>query len=182
MIIVEGPDGSGKSTLVKRIREEFSTIRIAQRVVGQNTEAMVDLKGWVEKNLDMGWQWTLFDRHRLISEPIYGSILRAYAQPGFDELTWLYKVTRRFYDIKPIIIYCIPSWQTVEQNMLTTQQPATVFKNSSKIYRAYVAKAATDLVASRQGEFTCWIYDYTQNNVSWLLSDLHRVFQEKMRS
>src|ERR687883_686991 len=96
MIIVEGPDGGGKTTLITKLSDLFD-LPIAERVVSKEARAMVDLVQWTERNVSEGSQHTLFDRHRLISEPIYGAILRDRFEPGFDDAKWLHEMMYRFY-------------------------------------------------------------------------------------
>ena len=68
MIIVEGPDGAGKTTLIRQLQERWPDLAVAPRVVSKDAEAMVDLQEWVNINLSDGPQYKIFDRHRLISE------------------------------------------------------------------------------------------------------------------
>lgn len=121
MIIVEGPDGSGKTTLVKRLAEELG-YPVAPRVVGTDTNPVVgvDLNRWVEGNLKQGFHKTIYDRHRLISDPIYSSLIRQ--RPGMTSQsialaegiplgTELYERAcdqMRFKAIHPLVIVCLP--------------------------------------------------------------------------
>lgn len=158
MVIVEGPDGAGKTTVLESLATIFN-LPIAARVVSKDTEAMVDLKNWVELNVSKGFQPLFFDRHRLISEPIYGSILRHEFKPGFDDVHWLKSMMYLFYDAAPILIYCLPPIETVLRN--AEDQPDIVRENTRKIYSAYLSRAAIDTVM--QPEWTI-IYDYTEEN------------------
>lgn len=171
MLVVEGPDGGGKTTLIKLLSEELG-LPVAPRVVSQGTEAMVDLKDWVDNNLEEGFQPVIFDRYRLISEPIYGPILRDQAQPGFDDITWLGPRIKRFYDLDPIIIYCLPSYDLVEDNVISDPNNAAVKFDIAAIYSAYVAKAAMDL-AIAPGTVKVWDYHRSptiKGKPSWLHS------------
>lgn len=161
MIVVEGPDGAGKTTLINKLSEQFS-LPVAPRVVTKGAEAMVDLKTWTEDNVARGWQSTLFDRHRLISEPIYGSVLRKRAEPGFGDPFWLFSMYRMFYmHCRPIIIYCLPPFQVVQEHVMadTENQPEKVRTQIAKLYMLYSAKAASDAVLAN-----ALIYDYTTTN------------------
>lgn len=144
IIIIEGPDGSGKTTLVNFLGKELG-VGIAPRVVSKDTEAMVDLKEWVDKNLDQGKVPQIFDRHRLISETIYGPIVRGTAQPGFSELSWMGPRLKRFYDLEPLIIYCLPPLETVKKNLSDDPDNITVKHLTEAIYQSYVSRIALDL-------------------------------------
>lgn len=158
MIIVEGPDGAGKSTLIKELRAEFR-LPIADRVVSKKTEAMTDLVDWTEKNLSKGFQLEIFDRHRLISEPIYGPILRDKAQPGFDDIEWLHKMMFQMYHIvKPVIIYCIPDYGTVWENVRDDSDNEVVRDRIYSIWSLYLTKAVTDIATYDRAV----LFDYTK--------------------
>lgn len=158
MLIVEGPDGSGKTTLIAELREALN-IPVAPRVVSKNTEAMLDLRDWVDNNLEEGFQRVIFDRYRLISESIYGPIIRDMQHPGFDNQQWLMERLVKFYNLHPIIIYCIPPLQTVIDNVTDDEDNAMVQPRIRSIYNAYVNRATLDFIMSPAPTY---LYDYTK--------------------
>lgn len=174
MIVVEGPDGAGKSTLIQAIVERFG-FPIAPRVVSKDAEAMVDLKAWTESNVSQGFHTRVYDRHRLISEPIYGSILRSRFEPGFSSVVWLNAMYTQFYmRCAPILIYCIPPYDTVRENLKNDADNAVVAPKIRRIYAQYVAKAASD--AAQVGAF---VHDYTyegstENALEYIANQLNR--------
>jgi hypothetical protein len=171
MIIVEGPDGAGKTTLIKQLQEAFQkadiVLPIAPRVVSKDAEAMVDLKEWTEQNTRKGFQPMIFDRHRLISEPIYGPILRDYFEPGFDNFHWLDWQLTRLYEAEPVMIYCLPPFHRVWENVRDDPENKVVaqFKVCRMIWSAYLNKALADYILGR-----AWIFDYTKGQKTL---DLH---------
>lgn len=161
MIVIEGPDGAGKSTLIEKLSRELD-IPVAPRVVSKDAEAMVDLQAWVHDNLEAGWQNTIFDRHRLISEPIYGPALRSDPQPGFDDPLWFYEELTRFYLINPLVVYCLPPREVCWLNVLKGDDNRIFHGNPqgfNQIYGAYFNKAFTD----RALRPSTWVWDYTKN-------------------
>jgi hypothetical protein len=161
MIIVEGPDGSGKTTLLKQLAAEFPDIPIAPRVVSKDAEAMVDLKQWTEENVAKGWQDTFYDRHRLISEPIYGAVLRDSPEPGFDDFSWMFVSLLTFYTAcSPIVIYCLPPLEVVLSNLEGDADNEVINPKASVIYAAYVAALSRDYLFRPTRTL---IYDYTGN-------------------
>lgn len=178
MIIVEGPDGAGKTTLINDIRQWFHW-PIAPRVVSKDAEAMVDLKDWVELNLAKGFHRSIYDRHRLVSEPIYGAVLRNEFEPGFDNLGWLSEMMWSFYEkCNPIIIYCLPPWKEVEANTRVgiEYQPQHVVDNIRKIYSLYLSQASREY-HSRERTF---VYDYTRpQSYPDLLRSINLVLKEE---
>lgn len=160
MIIVEGPDGSGKTTLLRELSAYFPDVPIAPRVVSKDAEAMVDLKEWTEENTALGWQNKFYDRHRLISEPIYGAILRDKPEPGFNDFAWLGSQMGKFYrNVKPLVIYCLPPLNVVLHNLQGDEDNATINPKSEVIYAAYVAAISRDFILRRENTI---LYDYTQ--------------------
>lgn len=161
MLILEGPDGAGKTTLAREIMDHWG-IEMAPRVVDKDTNKMTDLVTWVEENVAEGKQWKLFDRHRLISEPIYGSIVRA--KPSDDEfmkMNWMKRVMQQFYDTEPLIIYCMPPLEIVKENVRRDDDNAVVRMYTEKLYAAYATRASIDYALS-PGNVIIW--DYTQSS------------------
>ena len=139
MIIVEGPDGAGKTTLVKILSKTLGW-RIADRVVDKDTTitgGQGSLKKWVRCNLDQGFQKIIFDRHRLISEPIYGPLFRGGLQDGFDDANWHSGSWGRLMRTKPFVIFCLPPLEIVTRNVMRDPDNKEVSPAIAQIYWAY---------------------------------------------
>lgn len=159
MIIVEGPDGAGKTTLIRELSAAFD-IPIAPRVVSKDAEGLGGVgKQWVEDNLAQGFQYTLFDRHRLISEFIYGPVLRVEQEPGFTDLAWAAESLRKFRAIGPIVIYCLPHLEVVRANVKHDDDNTAVAEFIEPIYAGYVHRISMDIAAG----FNPIVWDYTSD-------------------
>ena len=61
MIIVEGPDGAGKTTLVDKLARRFS-LGVEPKIVRSDMSHDVSKKAWCEQNVAQGFQAKLFAR------------------------------------------------------------------------------------------------------------------------
>lgn len=175
MIIVEGPDGAGKTTLIEWIETAFGLTR-EPRVVGSDTIAMVDLKAWVEEHNGIGWARPapkLYDRHRLISEFIYGPIMGRPPEPGFDDLGWVANELIHFYNHKPILIYCLPPIDYVRRNVRRADTDNSAVENRTDgLWVSYSRMLANDFLFA-----DAFHWDYTETSYG----SLFRHIQAELR-
>lgn len=169
MVIVEGPDGGGKTTLVTRLVEELG-VQVMPRACTSDNGPIAELWQWVDSDMarpahDRG----LYDRHPLISEPIYGPLIRGYLPERFSDVEWLSNRLSMLRLKRPLIIFCLPPWPVVDLNVRSGHQPTTehlrgVLQTSRQLYDLYVHRAA---IAA--GDGLTWVWDYTQDTgKSWL--------------
>ena len=64
MILVEGPDGAGKSTLVERLERDWGITR-EPRAVSKEAKALTPLGPYIEEELSKGFGMRLYDRFAL---------------------------------------------------------------------------------------------------------------------
>lgn len=165
MVIVEGPDGSGKSTLVSELVNALDLEVQPRACTSDNGVEVTTLRDWVDTDMsrpvltDM-----LYDRHPLISEPIYGPIIRGRMADGFDDPYWLMKNLILLDEKEPRFIFCLPPWSEVESNVEHNHRPTTdhlkgVLLKSRALYDQYVNRAAICATSSGKGSTVIW--DYT---------------------
>jgi hypothetical protein len=142
MIVVEGPDGAGKTTLVNRLHNDLD-LPVNPKVVDSSMKAQVDLRDWINQDLSKGFRPLIFDRYPLISEAIYGPMTRHESRPGFDDFEWLRDKQTHLRIVHPIIIWCLPPIETVVSNVEFGDQPSKVVRNIRRVYWLYHFAAAS---------------------------------------
>lgn len=108
MIIVEGCDNSGKTTLVAKLAQDLQLLSINNRKRPQSLEE-VNYYTLHMVQLSM-YHSTIFDRWQPISEPIYGPVCRGIDLIDSNSLARLLAITQ---EAKPLVIYCRPSLSTI---------------------------------------------------------------------
>lgn len=157
VLIVEGPDGSGKTTLVHKLIQEFD-ISQAPRASDSVEGPVKNLTKWVDDDL-LHWGFSpirIYDRYPLISEPIYGPLIRGSVPDRFTD-KWMRSRMNSFRSMS-LVIWCIPPFKVVDKNVSESDnQMRGVQEDIDAIWHMYAVQAHT---WSGNGV----IYDYTQEN------------------
>jgi hypothetical protein len=112
VIIVEGPDGSGKTTLCKKLCEDLDLEYM--RYSGLSSETGPDGLGivdWWDSHLEKGTD-AVFDRCFYISELLYQLVT-----PGRDLIAEPQKMLAGIHELwleNPVMIFCLTDWETEE--------------------------------------------------------------------
>jgi adenylate kinase family enzyme len=117
MLVVEGPDGSGKTTLAHVLandmgREYRRSPSLSSREGGNR--AHVDWwreQLWGDEAHRMGG---VYDRSLLVSEPIYTPVMNR--SPLVQAGEYIEMLTR-FVSCFPLIIFCLPPWEQQKENL-----------------------------------------------------------------
>jgi GTPase SAR1 family protein len=169
-LLIEGPDGSGKSTLIRQFTERFP-VPVHPRACTSTGGPVDNLCDWAmndiaEQDKNSGWLGAdghtpttqLYDRHPGISELVYGPICRDKVAVGFDN--WgnrdeiLHGIQRNMF-----IIWCLPPAKVVANNVMkqVDNHMSGVASNISAIYSAYRLWT----MIYHGGSF---VYDYTNDS------------------
>ncbi len=155
-IVVEGCDGTGKTGLVNALVEHFGLVvhpRSTPSVGGPPS----DLDMWVMEEFARRKEDGIYDRHAVISEPIYGPICRGKVPGLFNNLEWLYDQRQRLCQ-QAIVVWCEPPWSEVANNVRTGTHMEGVSDNAIRIYNAYIR-------ARKAWPGESIVYDYTRHSV-----------------
>ena len=161
MLILEGADGSGKTSLASAIRTVLAPdLPLVPKIVGSDARPPKSMKVWTDEHLAAGFQYRMYDRFPLISDSIYAPVLNR--RPFIEGVAEMALRYNRFYNqIDPVIIYCIPPWEALWGNIQREDTDNSVVADrriAHQIYDLYKARAAQD--AARLGS-TVIFYDYT---------------------
>lgn len=147
-VIIEGCDGSGKTTLIQALMQTGRFVAHA-RASDSKTGPVPVLDRWVEIDLDQieeyaefeGMPVYLYDRHPLVSELIYNDL--RWTNPGlkgnFTDPDWVTQMRRRLGEYAVLVI-CSPPYALVEQVMQTQGRDAHmpgVFENRYTLWTRY---------------------------------------------
>ncbi len=141
MIIIEGADGSGKSTLLKCLVKDTG-LPAHERASDSVKGPLDDLYGWTEKDVTT-WHkqpLSIYDRHPLVSEHIYGRYVRNNLRPGFEMTNEKLGYMRKHLRQNALVIVCLPPFRVVQENVadeaIAFQMPGVV-ENIQHIYDVY---------------------------------------------
>lgn len=176
-VIIEGCDGSGKTTLIDTIFKEGGYVKHSR--ASSSLDGPVNgLDDWVDADLDRLDQWDrrdqqptfLYDRHPLISELIYADLrwVNRGVSGQFTNIEWILKSQRRLADHGTLVI-CLPPYEEVErvmQHQGREAHMAGVFENRYTIWTRYSQFVWPGNVIR---------YDRTRETVTDLLSTLRKV-------
>lgn len=133
MIIVEGCDNSGKTTLVSALSGDLRLLSIVNR---QRPLSLQDSYAYLTRVLPLALRFaTIFDRWQPISEPIYGPICRGVHLFNDAHIQNQFRMTKNMA-LQPLVIYCRPSIEKI-MDFGEREQMAGVIENAPAIVAAY---------------------------------------------
>jgi hypothetical protein len=164
MIIVEGPDGSGKTSLITMLAEKLDFEVMPRACTSDNGVDPATLKEWVNRDLSLPiHQPKFYDRHPLISEPIYGPLIRGHMADGWTDVGWLASRLNILRIKEPFFIFCLPPMGAVlyniaEEHGYETKHLRGIHTHGRALYEMYCMRAAQEI----SYPFTqVWVWDYT---------------------
>lgn len=153
MIIIEGPDNAGKTTLAKKLskRLDLPMVHSVRPKRGDSPEVVLS-----HSNSQLQPQNAILDRVYAISEWVYGRVIRGKTALGHFHSQALLDLYHRPY----LIIHCRPKMETILDNR-GRDQMAGVIDNHKRIVEEYDYIMA-DL--NRFSHCTVVSYDWESNS------------------
>lgn len=138
MIVVEGPDGAGKSTLVRKLVDEFS-LPVHERASEGVSGPVDNLYEWAHRDVvSMSDQpLSIYDRHPLLSEYVYGPICRSKLPPGFT--TTNAHLLVRMMAPRVLVVLCRPPSERLRASVSVQRDMVGVTEHIERIASAYDA-------------------------------------------
>lgn len=160
MVIIEGPDASGKSTLISYLLGEFGDqLELAESSKGDRNAPEWREPVNVRKRTYTALSQAVIGTHRVqvhdrlfFSELVYGEVLRGGACFRWKEQQHILRVLTA---LSPPVVLCLPPVEAYLACLPHEKQMEGVIENSLAIYRKYEA-----LCTVRHPRIT--VYDYTR--------------------
>jgi len=186
MIIIEGMDGSGKTILAQQLSLRLGDVPIKRFVtsggptnydllVKRTRAALTELRNQVMKSQR---PVVIYDRFSLISEPVYGTILRGRNHFG-DEWVSLIDL---LLALDPIVVYCRPSIEFILQNIRETadNQMEGVVSRALELIDAYDELINwLQVKAHRMRSGRILVYGYDTDGVWEVEAEIRRIYREQ---
>jgi len=181
MIILEGPDGSGKTSLMSTLLDRFPGIEEHERASTSKGGPVENIFEWAQADI-LSWgvqPLSFYDRHPLISEPIYGEEIRGkfdgrFTDPEGEDLGM-------HMMFRGLIILCLPPQSEVVKNVTLNvdDQMSGVAEHIVPIWHEY-----QNLLMLSRGRQNVFWYDYTRpGDLSKLLTVIqaYQIMWDKIR-
>lgn len=179
IIIVEGMDGTGKTTLVQQLayRLEIQPRKFVgslgpsddyrQVLIDRTRSEIAELETASAKGRPIK---RIYDRFPLISEAVYGPVLRG--RNCFGGL--YYPLRSRLLSLKTMIIYCRPEREVIKANVQKAPQMRGVLEYFDELLDVY-GELFTELTETPVNSYIT-VFDYTRDDVQDLIHDIRRFY------
>jgi hypothetical protein len=137
MIVVEGCDGAGKSTLVRWICNEFGLEEGHRRTSNRDEiyrTTRIDTYAAIYNELMCDFPARVWDRLGAWSDPIYAPLMGRECAFSHRELN---AISMMMSALACPLIVCLPKFAAVEDNVRRTHQIKAASEHIDKIYSAY---------------------------------------------
>lgn len=171
-VIVEGPDGAGKTTFIDNLAQRRPELAIHKRASTSLGGPVADLAQWVVRDVNTmpAQVKSIYDRHPIISEPIYANIRTV--NPGLRGV-WTTKAFAPQMKMRmsswALLVVCLPPLAIVTNNIRQSEQLAGVDENIGTLWHAY-SMLSWPGVQIR--------YDYTTSSLDRVVNTIGKVLAD----
>jgi thymidylate kinase len=145
MVMVEGPDGGGKSTLIETLKDghkmtwgrdalQFPDRKSKRELLPNRSVAAIRDEVWEAMCYSVTQRSVCVWDRMYFSELVYGKVWRG--DVAFSSHAQL-RVERVMYAQDVLVILCMPPLDVVRDNVRNTSQDVRVADNIDRIYREY---------------------------------------------
>lgn len=164
-VIIEGFDASGKDTLIASLKDfklrgkDEPHFVLRERASTSLGGPIANLSEWVDDDLETmsRREPSIYNRHPIISELIYGPLIRGHLVGRFTSTPWV-RLAREVVAAHCLVVFCHPPFRVITENLERQGEAAHmpgVVKRAHKLYREY----SRTIVGWRGTSIT---YDYTK--------------------
>ena len=134
MIIVDGVDNTGKTTLAQELAEKYDLP--LRKSTGPQKDNPEIVKEFIYSTLERDLQdEVIYDRHALITEKVYGPVLRG--KNVLEEIEDSYYLLYMFKQTRPLIIYTVLPAEEIKATFEERDQLEGVYENVDELYRRF---------------------------------------------
>lgn len=153
MIVIEGCDNSGKSTLARKLTDDLPAMYIRRAFKFVDGDDIVLFTGMV---LSMAARFpTVLDRAPWIGENVYGPVIRGKSLLNDDHMDQVWSLIR---SRRTLTIYCRPPTNIILRGLNTREQMAGVKENAMKLVAQY-----DDVMKTVERKTNVLRYDYSKD-------------------
>ena len=164
MLIIEGPDGAGKTTLAKKLSEDLGIDLSKYSRLTQEERNKLSRAGSVKPRVYgalgvavAGRKDPVIHDRMFFSELVYGQVLRGSSVFSFQEERMVLDI---LHAMGVPVIFCLPPVRDVYDNLGANEQMEGVRENIDKIYKGYEALAGLARPKPH-------VYDYTRGPAAY---------------
>lgn len=134
LVILEGPDGSGKTTLARRLLKgtKLPTILVQRSGPPDKKETITQMAAWINAQCHWGLN-VIADRHPIISDAIYGEILRNEHHWSISDAA--HALTGHGQPV--LLVYCRPPVHVIDRSARVEEQLDGVHSNLLRLIAMY---------------------------------------------
>lgn len=174
LLVLEGPDGSGKSTFIKNLSLSHRIFRVSSfGVLGQKRNNVFDLENWLA-HLDFTVTEAAktktivaLDRFTPVSERVYAPIFRSMASYNYQAKR-LFNIESDYFCPGPLFIQMNPPVEVCQTNVRNDPSESELIKYYIKTIHARYLNVM-DGYRSNFPDSQILEYDYTTQNLNHLI-------------